>query len=247
MKGKYENPPIIEALCEFRFAPSQQWDITIPGILYQQIRESFPIKKQKKGFGIGLKPTEEGVEVANIPPQPPMMFYSEDERSLVQIQENVMTINQLRPYCGWDELKPVIIENLKKYCEVAKPKGFNQIILRYINKIDIPKKNIELEDYFQYYPFLPKDLPQTLGKFNVKIEIPYEEQRDLLVLILAAVPPEKPDSIPIILDLIYIMITPESIAIEDVEDWMNTAHDRIIEAFEACITDKSREIFREAK
>jgi len=175
------------------------------------------------------------------------MFYSEDERSLVQIQENTLTINRLKPYCGWNELRPVVMENLKNYCEVAKPKGFNQIALRYINRVDIPKTTIDLEDYFQYYPFLPKDLPQTHGKFNVKIEIPYEEQRDLLVLILAAVPPEKPDSIPIILDLMYIMITPGSIAIEDVEDWMNTAHDRIIEAFEACITDKSRGLFWEAK
>ena len=29
-RRKYRNPPIEETLCEFRFAPSQEWDPTVP-------------------------------------------------------------------------------------------------------------------------------------------------------------------------------------------------------------------------
>ena len=34
-RRRYGNPPIEEALVEFRFAPGQEWDLTIPGKLHQ--------------------------------------------------------------------------------------------------------------------------------------------------------------------------------------------------------------------
>lgn len=32
-RRRYRNPPIEEALCEFYFDPSEEWDLTIPGKL----------------------------------------------------------------------------------------------------------------------------------------------------------------------------------------------------------------------
>lgn len=49
MVRKYKHPPIVEALCEFQFIPSQPWDITIPGLLYDRINSEFPVKQQKRG------------------------------------------------------------------------------------------------------------------------------------------------------------------------------------------------------
>jgi len=46
MGKKYKNPPIVEALCEFQFVPGQPWDITIAGMLYERIKDEFPIKQQ---------------------------------------------------------------------------------------------------------------------------------------------------------------------------------------------------------
>src|SRR5437667_2265720 len=42
----YNKPPLIEAVCDFRFSSSQPWDWTIPGLLYEQIRDNFPNKTQ---------------------------------------------------------------------------------------------------------------------------------------------------------------------------------------------------------
>jgi len=46
MKRKYRNPPIEEALVEFRFVPGQEWDLTIPGKLHQHdaIKAQYPGK-----------------------------------------------------------------------------------------------------------------------------------------------------------------------------------------------------------
>src|SRR5260370_35494584 len=38
----YNKPPIIEAVCEFRFPSTQPWDITLPGRLYDQVKDQFP-------------------------------------------------------------------------------------------------------------------------------------------------------------------------------------------------------------
>ena len=49
------------------------------------------------------------------------------------------------------------------------------------------------------------------------------------------------------LDLDYAMTTPEYISLNEVPEWLEKAHKSVEEAFEACITDKTREIFKEEK
>jgi hypothetical protein len=46
LRKPYKNPPIEEALVEFRFVQSQEWDLTIPGKLHQHaaIKDEYPGK-----------------------------------------------------------------------------------------------------------------------------------------------------------------------------------------------------------
>jgi uncharacterized protein (TIGR04255 family) len=37
MGDPYPNPPLIEAICEFRFNPGQTWVWTVPGLIYNEI------------------------------------------------------------------------------------------------------------------------------------------------------------------------------------------------------------------
>jgi len=136
---------------------------------------------------------------------------------------------------------------LKQYQKIACPKSFKRIDLRYINKIEIAEKSVELADYFSYYPFLPEKFPQTHEAFNVRIEIPFVEGRDRLLLTLASTPSEKPDNIAFVLDLDYVMVSPEKVEIEEVEGWIEKAHTEIENGFESCITEKCRDLFKEEK
>lgn len=147
MSKKYSNPPIVEALCEFQFVPGQPWDMTIPGLLYEKIKSEFPVKQLQMGFGIGLQPKEESLQQI-VEMSQRMQFLRSDKTALVQVGPDFLTINHLKPYPTWEEFKPLIIGNLKIYQEVAKPKGFKRIGLRYINKIDFDQHPIELTDYF---------------------------------------------------------------------------------------------------
>jgi uncharacterized protein (TIGR04255 family) len=66
-------------------------------------------------------------------------------------------------------------------------------------------------------------------------------------LTLRTLIPEKPDAFSLMLDLDYIMILPEGIALNEVSNWLEDAHTTIENAFEACITDNCRKIFEEVK
>jgi len=244
MGGKYKNPPIVEALCEFQFVPAQPWDLTITGLFYDKIKDDFPEKQQQTRFGVGFRPTEAGVE-QKVEMTPRMQFRRKDQTALIQSGPNLLVINHLKPYPTWKDFRLMILQNLETYQEIAKTKGFKRIGLRYINRIEIPEKLIEVTDYFRLYPFIPPDLPQTHGAFNVRIEIPYEEDRDRLLLTLARISSKETDKIAIMLDLDYIMTTPEKICFKELKGWIDKAHTVIENAFEACITDKCRNLFKE--
>ncbi len=246
MSKKYTSPPIIEALCEFQFVPSQPWDFTIPGLLYERIKDRFPEKQQQMSFGIGFEPKEGGLE-QKVELSQRIQFLRPDRTALVQVGPDLLTINHLKPYPTWDRFRPLVLENLRIYQEISNPKGFKRIGLRYINKMEIPGKSIELAEYFNFYPFIPSDLPQVHGAFSIRVEVPYEEGRDRLLMTLGSTISEKPDTLSCILDLDYVMATPEKVSLEQATNWVETAHTIVEEAFEACITDKCRNLFEEEK
>lgn len=248
MVRKYKHPPIVEALCEFQFIPSQPWDITIPGLLYDRINNEFPVKQQRRKVKVGfdLRPKEGGLE-QEVKISQLMQFFRPDKSALVQVGLDLLTINLLKTYTTWENFKLLILTNLKVYQDIAKPKGFKRIGLRYINRIDFDKEPIELSDYFNYYPFIPPKLPQKHSGFNVSVNIPYEEDRDLLILTLKSIPSKKPGVLSLLLDFDYIMVKPESIPINKSTDWIEGAHSIIENSFESSITDNCRNLFEEEK
>ncbi len=246
MKRKYPKPPIVEAVIEFQFVPGQPWDITVPGIMYEKVRKEFPEKKEQVQFISDIKALKEGVG-QQISTSQRMQFIRSDNSALLQISRNIFTVNHLKPYSTWDNFKPLILKNLKLYVDVVKPKGLKRLGLRYINKIEFKNAPFELTDYFNYYPFIPKNIPQLHEQYNCQVEIPFNSRRDLLRLATGSTNPEAPNKIAILLDLDYIMMKPETVNIEEFPEWLENAHTVIEETFEACITDKCRKLFEEKK
>lgn len=94
------------------------------------------------------------------PTPPRIQFHKRGKRALIQVAPDLLVVNQLKPYMTWAKFKPMILDSLQKYRDVANPKEFKRVGLRYINKINIKAEIIELSDYFDFYPYIPKNLPQ---------------------------------------------------------------------------------------
>jgi uncharacterized protein (TIGR04255 family) len=242
---KYNDPPIIEALCAFLFAPDKEYpyDDTVPGTFYNEIKEEFPIKRQINALNVTvplMHPESQREQPHKIQMASVMQFFTKDNSPIIQINPNILTINITKPYLGWEYFKPLIIKNFNIYKKITRPKGLNRIDLRYINKFSFDGL-IELDDYFNYHPSIPKELPQNLETFQINAVIPSSEINRLVLNFNSII--EKPGVSSVLLDLSYFMSIPERVSFDQLDGWLEDAHKKIETAFESCITDKCRETF----
>ncbi|MBC7233980.1 MAG: TIGR04255 family protein [Chloroflexi bacterium] len=244
MGKQYRNPPIVEALCEFRFEPGAPWDMAIPGLVYEGIRDSFPKRRQAKTFEVSVAAGPGGIE-QQVVTTDRMQFLREDEKALIQVGPNLLAVNHLKPYPTWRGFLPLIRQGFNAYLAAANPKGIQRIGLRYINRIELPGKRVELADYLEFRPFVGERLPQDYGPFIVGIQIPFEASRDFLRLQLASAVAGKPETVALMLDLDYFLAQPSAVSQDQVFDWIKLAHDHVEEVFEACITERLRQMFEE--
>jgi uncharacterized protein (TIGR04255 family) len=245
MAKVYKYPPITEAVCEFRFAPSQPWDSTFFGLVYDKLKHDFPKKRQEVGFKfeVGQQPAEAAPpQIISAPPK--MKFLSDDERSLIQLQGDVLSVNKMKPYERWETFKALILHSLSAYTAVNNPKGIRRIGIRYINRIEIPESEVKIEDYLQAVPGLPEEIPQVFNTWVQRVEVPFPKINGLLILQSGSIREKDVDGVAFLLDLDFLIAAPEQpILLSSAEEMIETGHREVENAFEACITDKTRSIF----
>lgn len=244
----YSNSPLFEALCEFQFEPNQPWDWTIPGLVYDRVKKEYPKKKQQNVIEM-----EARVEQNELMPSikkggvARLQFLREDETALIQIGQNLLVVNQLRPYPTWGKFQEMIKSGLAIYRDVANPKALKRIGLRYINRLEIPEAEVRIEDYILAVPTIPELIPQVFATWIQRVEIPFEDSNGLMVMQSGLIKHEEPNKVVFLLDLDFIILDVRKIKLENATDWLEKAHDAVEKTFEVCITDKSRALFKEMK
>jgi len=238
---KYANPPILEAVCELRFGDDTQWDLTIPGLVYEKIKEQFPHREQRLVPRIEVKNSEEATE-QRIFTERRMFFLADDRRTSVQVGPRVLAINRLKPYEGWERFKPAIKAAWEAVVSTAAPGTITRMGLRYINRIEVPDPEPRLEDYFDFRPFLGERLPRQVTNFVVGCVLRLSDGPDACRIQLADALPDTAGVRAFILDLDYFLDRPGTPTSEAMR-WIEDAHTRAEEIFEGCITDRLRSIF----
>jgi uncharacterized protein (TIGR04255 family) len=246
MPRTYKKPPLIEALCELRFEGSQPWDWTIPGLVYERIRNQFPKKRQEAALEVSVQPGENQILQQMKAGIAKMQFLRDDESALIQIGPDFLAVNQLHPYQSWKAFKTIILENVRIYREIADPRTLIRIGLRYINRIDIARMKMQLGEYFQTMPQVPKSIPQDLESFLLQIEVPYNDPVGHLRLMFGTAPPATAENLTFMLDLDFYTLADKCPPIDMADEWIEAAHSRVEEAFDASFTEKThKEVFEE--
>lgn len=250
-RRRYRNPPIEEALCEFRFLPSREWDLTIPGKFHLSLGDEYSGKPQEqKVVDIALN-AEAG--------QPPKMSYGEglakvqlvtkDGKRQVGIGKDVLSVHMLRPYqdpshpdrSGWDEFQPRISAALDAYWKVAKPIGVLRIGIRYINKIVIPQKAVEVKKYLRCALPVVSGFPEQLRHFMSRVD--YADEDDIRIVLSQGSINAPQDHVGFLLDLDVIWESGDAISQDEALLRAGNLRDRERTAFEAVITNRARELF----
>ncbi len=244
MGKKYKNPPVVEALCEIYFHESK-WDGTLFGLFFEKVRENYPKKQELEQIFVQVNIPKEARVTQMQRRKHRIQFIKEDGSRLIQIENNLLVINQLRPYPRFEDWKPVVDEMLKYYSEIAQPKGIIRMGVRYINRIMIPTVKFKMEDYFNLYPEVPESLGAMSGKFMMRLEILPKHKDHSLTVTFSTAPPELPGTSAEMLDIYDIFALPQPFPIEDVGKYIIKAHENIEVAFENSITGKARKLFKE--
>ncbi len=233
----YPNPPLIEAICEFHFDPSSGWDATTPGLIYKELEKDFPQKEQVMQVNVSfrddlLSPSTNMIAISR--------FTRQDNEVVIQVGPNLLTVNHLKPYSSWDYFRTLIEQGLNIYKQIVHPSALQGIAVRYINKVEFDTPTVEIEDFFEFYPYMGPRLPQPYGAFLMNVQIPYENNRDFLTMKMNPAPDSTIDKLIVLFEIGYYLNILGSIDIDNIDSWIEEAHSRIEEVFEASITDKLR-------
>ena len=236
MARTYNKPPLIEAVCDFRFSSSQPWDWTIPGLFYEQIQDNFPKKNQVNVVETRVDPNEGKIVQQS---QLKMQFISLDGTAVIQVAPDNLTIHQLRPYDGWQYYKARILKYLSVYHKTAHPESLANVVLRYVNRIDFLYTEIELEEYFRILPQVPNPIPQIFPSFLLNVDVPYNSLKSGLRIIFGTVLPEGVTKLAYLLDLSMSSSTSAISSGDEVSEWLEAAHKHLEVAFDAAFTERT--------
>jgi uncharacterized protein (TIGR04255 family) len=239
---RYREPPISEVVCEFRLPASSPWDLAVPGLLYERVRKEFPARRESTAV-LNLK-SQAGEETQIAAPSEQVRFYTEDEKTFVRVAPRMVGIHRLAPYESWEEFRPKIELVFGGLLDAVDTPAFARIGLRYINRISIPEKRIDIHEWFGFRPELDDPLPQDLRGFLVGVVLSFEDDRDQARVQLGdAVSEQSDEESTFLLDIDYALRQPDRVRPPETMSWLEQAHERVEELFEGCIKDRLRQRF----
>lgn len=248
-RRRYRNPPIEEAVCEFRFLPGRDWDLTIPGKLHTKLAEAYPgpprqqrtteLTVEGDGASPGGATIRQGISRVHLA--------TADARRLVGVGKDLLSVHLLRPYQpdeqsgGWNEFRRRITEAVRAYWSVAEPSGVLRIALRYINRIALPGGLQDAPRFVRYGIESPNDIPERPLRYFASREYVYED--GVRLHLMHGTPGGEVEPSEVFLDLEVVWEAAEAITEDDAVARTVMLRDRERRVFESLITDWARESF----
>jgi uncharacterized protein (TIGR04255 family) len=240
----YDHAPITEAViaigCEL---PTE---IRLEDLLkvHEPLKSDYPKRAEQFTVQFHIDAAEAQGKVG--PPEVVgYQFASEDGKRLVRVTLNEFAFSQLAPYDRWETLRAEARRVWDVYDSLLHPRRITRVAVRYINRIDIPDTGtgVDLDIYFRTAPKIAPELPQSMKTYFVRLEIPFREPGGLLIITETVVPPVSPSVLSAVLDLDAIV---QNVALDVEGAWrtIEELRDEKNAAFEACITDATRDLIK---
>lgn len=239
---QYKRAPITEAVVEIRYASP-----------VAEVREKKAFKyfnnlysdfKSIPHRNIELEIRPEGDPITHTTEVVSNQFSSDDMTQRLHVTPNSFLVSQLAPYEGWEKFNKRIIRDWEIWRKYAGFQDIKRVGMRYINRIDMPITGPipKYEDYITVYPTLPKIL-DSCSYHAVNVRVNLDDIRSVLNLKSALVESPLPEYVAIVVDLDISRVFDEPVSDNDLYSYINEARSKKNTIFEACITDKARELF----
>lgn len=243
---RYGKAPIQEVICDIIVDENTPWDLAVPGILYEGLRTHFKLREKRRIQEVEVAQSTAG-SALTFKDSERAIFLQDDRRCLVQVGDRLVAVNQLPPYPGWETFKKSIETAYTALRVAVEVKGIRALVLRYVDRIEIPGPRGKIEDYFLFRPHfegVQEGEPlNSWSAFIIGIQAPLNQDRDMLRIQLVLGPVTK-EKTTFILEASYALVRPGAVEPDKVLDWLETAHLEVVQAFEKAITDKLRSLFQ---
>lgn len=248
MPKTYKNPPLLEAVCEFRFVTNGNHSAEQIASFYEMIKGSFPIQKKGKinkvEFRIDTEKTpEENKGSISQDFYEFEQYFSEDEKYFIQLDGGRMSIHRIKPYTAWSQFLPLIQAVYSTYLETFKPTELSRMGVRYINEIILPAEGFTFSDYFTLSASVPSLDENSRQSIFLGSVFEQEGGRDAIKVQFGDKQlPEGGPSEAFVLDLDYFLVN-ATVALDAVDGWLTTAHTNLENVFEGIVTEKTKQSF----
>jgi uncharacterized protein (TIGR04255 family) len=242
MSIHYQNAPISEALIDIKVHIPNALSLDLLESMHARIKDDYP-RSEKRSYLHGQFSMGDAVGAVATQTHIGYAFTSADGKQIVQARLDGFTFSRLKPYGTWLTLRDESRRLWDIYRTLATAARISRIAVRYINQIDIPLKSIDYKDYFRTLPEVSPDLPQSLSGLFMQLQFPQLDLNGMLILTQTAIPAASPDQNSVVLDLDVFAPVLQEISEEALWDLLENLRHRKNEFFEACITDKTRELF----
>lgn len=248
MARVYPKAPIFEAVIDLKVGfPSQPSQKAFDEFA-AQLADAYPVVTQITRFQVDLNTSSESKEVTTDCAQETLgvRLTSSDGKRIVQAQRAGLTYSFLSPYSNWEAFSEAAWEVWSKYLHMLKPNSVSRVAVRFINKIAIPATRFELEEYFNIYPKLPSSIPQDYTGVFLQMHMPqFDIGGDALAIVnFGSTRSDVAGSSMMILDFDVFRKRQYVADSAEILSDLNSLRDRKNELFEACVTDKCRELFQ---
>jgi uncharacterized protein (TIGR04255 family) len=247
-RKQYKKPPLIEVFCELAFEPipDVDWDELLMADFYRRLgKERFPrSRSMQQPAGWSTSRTSHRGRHRRFG-RLRHRFVSNDGNTTVQVAENLLVLNQIPPYYGWERFEADVQLALSIYLDTWPVDGVRQIALHYIDRIDIPDPTFHLEKYFALFPVIPDELVTCpIGNLAMAFEVCGDSDGDILAVAFRQQPSADPSINSFRLQWDYVATTPLSANVPRIVDWLRVAHAASSRAFRASITERCESLFQ---
>lgn len=241
----YPRAPITEAVLEVRYAHPIAREVVERAAAL--IAEEYFYSEEEQSVNISMP---------DAPGKPPTVkaewegrkLSSLDRADVAIFRRSAFVCSRLAPYLGWEGFHASITNAwaaLRKYH--SGPMDVARVGLRYVNRIDVPVREgdvVDVEDYLNFLPRSPQQFSMPMLEYVVQAQRPVGIDDLFFNLLSSTVPSPLINATSFSLDLdVYREI---NIPKRDEEFWalIGRMRDHKNVIFEACITERARELFR---
>lgn len=237
----YSKAPITEAIIDLRVTLPQGFSLEQLADIQARISDRFPTKEP---IHVGTLMFEAGpnIKIEAGRQQNGFLFRSKDGLMVFQATLGGFTFNRLAPYTSWEEFSGEARHLWEIYKDVCRPSSVNRAAVRYINRLDLPGPLLDFKDYLRTVPEVSPDLPQGLSTFFMQLHIPQEDLNCMLIINEAFMPPTSPELVSVLLDIDLFREQVWQSGDKEVWNFLEQLRHRKNEVFNACITDKTKEL-----